>query len=352
MRDELNKQKDLITKAGGVVKVVYNHPRMTEITEGIQSLASVDFSQATATAEDVALGKTFYAGDSALKTGTASMADTSKINALFMYNGEEKTIEDEVYFTIPATQKKIRKYVFFENINNIRITFNDGLTEIDEYAFYATRNAKFYGFNELTTLIKVSNYAFTYSLGEGIDVARLPNSLETINSSAFAYVKPLSLDYRFPDNLKALGQTAFKQSYRAKVNSLDLSNYTLTSLPSYTFQNVGFNCDLILSSTIKSIGNYFNQNGSFNNITIPSTCTSLQNECFGANAVYAADAFRLQTVTFESETPPSFGNKVFAQQNVLNGFKIYVPDSAVEAYKAITNLQYCVDHIYPVSQKE
>lgn len=351
MRKELNRQKDIITSSGGIVTVGNKYPTMLEITDGIKSLTSVDFSKATATIDDVSQGKTFYAGDATLKTGSAVLTDTEQINALFMYNLSEQGTEREAYFIIPSTQKKIRKYVFFQNFNNIRITFNDGLTEIDEYAFYEAKNAKYYDFSNLTTLTKVSNFAFTRSGGEGLDIARLPNSIKTLNSSCFAYVQPESLDYRLPDSLTSLGQSVFKQDFRKEVNSVDLSNVKISSLNAYTFQNVGFNCDLTLPSTVTSIGAYFNQNGSFNNITIPETCTSLQNECFGANSTNPVDTFRLQTVTFESETPPSFGTKVFAQQNATNNFKIYVPDTAVEAYKAIANLQTFANYIYPMSQK-
>jgi len=352
IRTELFKQKDLITQAGGVVNVSKDHPKFTEISEGIQSLASVDFSKATATAEDVAMGKTFFAGDSQLKTGAASLTDVSKVNALFMYNYTEKTIDDELYFTIPSTQKKIRPYLFFQNIHNINITFSDGLTEIDEYAFYETTNAKFSGFSELTTLKKVANFAFTRSGGQGLDVARLPDSIQTLNTSCFAYVPPMSLDYRFPSSLSSIGQSVFKQETRKEANSLDLSNFKVSTTNSYTLQNIGFNCDLVLPSTLVTIGSYFNHNGSFNNITIPSTCRNLQTECFYGSVTNPLDYFRLRTVTFESETPPSFGSRVFATQNVSNNFKIYVPDNAVEAYKAVANLSSYVNHIFPVSQKE
>lgn len=351
MREELYKQKDLIANAGGAVSVSNAHPTMEEISEGIRTLASVDFAQATATKDDVMFGKTFYAGDATLKTGSAVLSDTDQINALFMYNLGEKTIDREAYFTIPATQKKVRKYVFFQNINQLRITFRDGLQEIDEYAFYEAKNAQYYDFSELTTLKKISNYAFTRSGGTGLDVARLPNCIQTLNSSAFAYVQPESLDYRFPDSLTSMGQSVFKQDFRKEVNSLDLSNVKMATLNSYTFQNVGFNCDFELPSIVTTVGSYFNQSGTFNNIRIPATCTNLQTECFGSNTTYPIDSFRLQTVTFESETPPVFGTKVFATQHVRNNFKIYVPDNAVEAYKAVDNLSPYVDHIFPMSQK-
>ncbi len=351
MRTELFKQKDVIEKSGGLVTVKKKHPTPQEITEGIGTLANVDFSLATATEEDVSVGKTFFAGNSLLKTGTA-LVDAKQINSLFMYNPSTLTAEDEAYFTIPSNITTLKKYTFYQNANNIVITFNENLTEIGDYAFYETSRAKFYNFNNLTSLKTIGSFAFTRSWGEGIDVARLPDSIKTLNGSCFANVPPASLDYRFPDNLSALGQSVLKQDYRKEVNSLDLSNYKLSSLPSYTFHNVGFNCDLVLPSTVTTIAMYFNQNGSFNNITIPSTCTNLQSECFGAYATYANSDYRLKTVTFESETPPTCGNKPFATQCLNNNFKIYVPDNVLDEYKAVGGLKYCADYIYPMSQKE
>ena len=56
---------------------------------------------------------------------------------------------------------------------------------------------------------------------------------------------------------------------------------------------------------------------------------------------------------FESETIPStVGGDVFALQNIENGFKIYVPDTVIEEYKAIKNFSKYVNCIYPMSQKD
>ena len=64
------------------------------------------------------------------------------------------------------------------------------------------------------------------------------------------------------------------------------------------------------------------------------------------------DRFNLKTITFESETTPRIDSSIIANQHITNGIKIYVPDVAVEAYKALSGLSKCKDRIYPMSQKE
>jgi hypothetical protein len=91
---------------------------------------------------------------------------------------------------------------------------------------------------------------------------------------------------------------------------------------------------------------------SFNNITIPATCTSFGNAAFYMLKTEAASYRRLKTVTFESVTPPTFGTYPFADQDITNNFKIYVPDESVSAYKAVSRLSSFANYIYPVSQKD
>jgi len=117
------------------------------------------------------------------------------------------------------------------------------------------------------------------------------------------------------------------------------------------FENLIFNCDFRVPSNVTSLASSFAYGCSFNNITIPATCKTIGNGAFYASKTEAASYRRLQTVTFESETPPSFSTYVFADQDKTNGFKIYVPDNAVDTYKAVTRLASFVDYIFPVSQK-
>lgn len=140
-------------------------------------------------------------------------------------------------------------------------------------------------------------------------------------------------------------------SLRKNQESIDLSSFRLNTLTAYSTYGQAFNCDFSIPKNVTSVGLYFNYNGCFHNITIPSG-TSLSNYCFGATSSMAASDLYLKTVTFVGENPSSIGTSCFATQNITNGFKIYVPDNSVEAYKNVTNLKPYIDCIYPVSEKE
>ena len=353
LKQELINQKDVIESMSGYVSCAYEHPSPAEITAGIKTIPSTDLSVATATEEDVAAGKTFFAGNSILKTGIGTF-DTKTFNALFMYNINEISTTDQLYYIFPSTIKTIRRYLFSENDHNIRITLNPEIEYIKEYAFYEARSIVIENFENLVNLKEVDSYAFSNCRSCGINIGNLPSQIELMNSSCFQNTTTDYFDYRFPDNLKALGNGAFRQEWRINSGNLDLSNYTkLTNLPAYTFYYHAFNCDLQLPPTLTAIQGYFNYNGCFKNIVFHSGIQSVLNHAFGANSGQPQSNFYLNTVTFEGETPPTFGGAdVFASQHIKNGLKIYVPDNAVEEYKAVANLHKVVDCIYPISQKD
>ena len=64
LKQEILNQKKEIENKGGVVNVANLNPSPAEITAGIKTIEMPNFSSATATEDDVANGKTFYAGDS------------------------------------------------------------------------------------------------------------------------------------------------------------------------------------------------------------------------------------------------------------------------------------------------
>ena len=343
-------QKELIEKRGGLVVVAGTNPSPSEITEGIKTIAGSDLSIATATEEDVKRGKTFYSGSPELKTGTADM-DTESIHYIFMANPSEQATEDMVYYTCPDYLTVIRASCFESNYNRVTITFNDNLTKIGQYAFFYAKNFAFTNMSEITKLQTISQYAFKGCGCEGVDFGSLPDSITTIDICAFENVLKENQNLKLPSSLKTMSNSAFKQASRTLLNSFDASNCQLTSLSNSACYNLAFNCDFVVPSNIQLINVNFNYNGCFKNLVFHENLT-IYNYAFGGATSRPLSEFFLKSVVFEAETPPTVGAHVFADQNMTNGFKIYVPDNSVEAYKAVSNLVKYADYIYPISQKE
>lgn len=351
LKQELLSQKELIEKGGGTVIVAGTNPSPAEITEGIKTIAGADLSVATATEEDVKSGKTFFAGSSTLRTGTANM-DTESIHHIFMFNQNSQTSQESYYYTCPDHLSVIRASCFELNLNIVTITLNENITKIGQYAFYGTKNFSFTNFADLSKLTYVGQSSFRGSGCGGVDFANLPNSLLTIEDYAFENVLKENQSLKIPTSLTRLGTSAFKQSSRVKLYNFDASsNTSITSFGNSSCYFLAFDCDFMVPSNVKLIGSQFNYNGCFKNIILHSNI-QLSSSAFGASTSRPLSEFYLESVVFEGETPPSVGSSVFAEQNITNGFKIYVPDNSVEAYKAVTNLAKYVDCIYPISQKE
>lgn len=349
LKEELIKQKKVIEKMYGTVNISNTNPSPSEITKGIESIPSVDLSFSNATEEDVKQGKTFYSGSPELRTGTA-VFDPNSTNVIFMATEEQVDTEEEYFFTIPSYLNKVSKYKFYKNSNHISIYFTDEIESIDEYAFYRTPNFKFSNFNTMTKLTTLGNYAFSTSSCEGIDIGQIPHTVKTIGQYCFYQTEIENINFRFPNSLTSIGLYAFMAANRLYQKSLDLSNYKLPAIYGNCFYYHCFDCDFTAPATLKSLNAYCFYNGGFHAVYIPSTLITLEGYCMGGTSSHALESFYLKKVVFESETPPTFGTKVFATQNYTNGMKIYVPDNAVEAYKAVSNLQYCVDAILPMSQ--
>jgi len=360
LKQELLLQKQIIEENGGNVVVANSNPSPSEITNGIKTLTVPDLSTATATEQDVVSGKTFYAGNLTLKTGTmqavvddgVTQEDIDKYVNLFV-RGEDAGV-DKYYYTVPEDVKILRPYLLYEaDTKDIEFTFNENLEEIGNYAFYKNNNTTFTNFSSLTKLTTLGDYAFGYISSAPISLETLPNSLTTLGARVFCRSVPANSRIVIPSSISTCGSYLFSVENKTEMTEVVMpNNIQLTTLPGYMFENLIFDCDFRVPSTVTSLAAGFAYGCSFNNITIPSTCTSFGNGAFYALKSESASYRKLKTVTFESEIPPTFGSNPFAEQDKTNGFKIYVPDNAVDTYKATSRLSSFINYIYPVSQKE
>jgi len=352
MKQELKAQRELIKQKGGTIMVANDYPSPAEVTAGIQTIETPDFTLATATEEDVVEGKTFFSNSSQLKTGTG-LFKSGMMDHLFMVDFNKQTTEDRLYYALPENLTTIRQYCFYSNYNNICIKFNSQLKEIKEYAFYFAKNFSFENFSDATNLKSIAKYAFANASVAGMNFAALPDSVTTIATYAFHNVTNVECsDFRFPSSLTSLANSVYRSDTRREVSSLDMSNYPLAALSDYTFFNNAFNCDIVFPENFQQIKPYCFYNGSCNNVVFPTTLTKLDNYCFYAESSKPLSNFYLETVTFNSAIPPTFGAQVFAKQHLTNGLKIYVPDNAVDQYKAANNFTEYAQYVYPMSQKE
>lgn len=351
LKKEILRQKEIIESKSGVVSVGGLNPSPAEITDGIKSIPAINLSLANATENDVILGKTFYAGTSELKTGRATF-DVDIVHALVDYFPSTCSYDKEFYLEFQPGMETIRRYLFFKNNNKVHVTFNEDVRTIDDYAFSQVKNFVFENFHELTNLRTLGHYAFEHSEQQGIEIGILPQSITSIGANCFYNCVQDNTNFIFPP-ITYMGVNAYMAIRRTPVGTLDISRIALTALPGYVFYSLAFNCDLVIPSIVTNIGTYLNYNGDFKNIIIHSGVTTIGGNAFNASSGYSLDSFHLRTVTFQGETPPnSIGTYLFATQHIENGFKIYVPDQSVEAYKAVANLSRYANCIFPMSQKE
>lgn len=171
----------------------------------------------------------------------------------------------------------------------------------------------------------------------------IPEKVTSIESSAFAGCVSLK-SVNIPDLCEKIGRSAFDG---AGLESIDVKNVTDVAT---AFQN----CKSLKSITLRKVTNIANQGFSgcsaMTSITIPETVTKVNSWAF-------AGCSRLKEVIFESATPctvsnTSFTTSALGESPATYVDAIYVPDNAVEAYKAANGWSdYWASYIFAVSTK-
>ena len=354
LKQELIYQKNAIESKGGTVVVSNTNPSPREISAGIDSIQSVDVSAATAKVGDVMEGKTFFAGDGQMKTGTFSFQEG--LEHIIVFQDNVKSSDNRYSVTMPSYLTSVRSYMMYNNLNNLDIYFHEDILRIENYAFGYCSNMRFYGFNDMRSLQYVGLNSFINCNPLDFDLSGLPATLTQIQQKAFTNIPREGVGLLIPEAATIVGIGAFACDNRVNVPqfSFPMNTYASTTLTSTMLQNIACHCDFTTPSKIVNINAGFNNGGCFDNITIGPKVKAIYDNAFGAiNDTDPISDFYLRTVTFENPTPPTtLGKKIFALQNLEHDFKIYVPDESLEAYKSMINFNTWYNgHIFPVSQK-
>lgn len=117
---------------------------------------------------------------------------------------------------------------------------------------------------------------------------------------------------------------------------------TITTLLLGAFQNTPLR-HIEIQEGVTTISNSTFAYSQLETIILPSTVTS-----FGNNVFYASTELYLEYIVIKATTPPTISSTTFANSN---NCIIYVPDSAVNTYKAANNWSALASRIKGVSER-
>ena len=233
--------------------------------------------------------------------------------------------------------KKINDNVFSGNTNLTAVTLPEGLVEIGASAFKGCQNLASVTLPE--SLTTVGNYAFNdcrllkaikipskvtaipcycFNACSSLESVTIPEGVTTIGSFAFQSCNLNALT--LPESLEAIESSAFSGNQSLKSVNIPAKVKTIGA---WAFYGCGLK-DLVIQEGVQTIGNYAFFNNSLQNLTLPSTITSIGKEAFNCYSGY------LQSITCNAATPPTLGDNAFSS-GIMPSVK--VPLQSIAAYR-------------------
>ena len=192
------------------------------------------------------------------------------------------------------------------------VTIPEGVTTIRKYAF------RFCNLNALTlpeSLTTLGSGAFSGC--KNLESVTLPESLTTLGSETFRSCNLNALT--LPESLETIGRYAFDSNRSLKSVNIPAKVKTIGER---AFSYCGLT-DLVIPEGVQTIGDYAFEDNSLQNLTLPSTITSIGNKAFLYNN-------NLQSITCNAATPPTLGDNAFSS-GIMSDVK--VPLASIAAYR-------------------
>lgn len=296
-----------------------------------------DTSDATATANDIATGKTAYIA-SGLVEGTGTLESDEPLVKFteFSKTGYPiKALINKAYSI--AGDNRVPNYVlkgdtnnssygkhYFYDINHVDINPNANIDTIGNYAFSNLKNLQ--SVSIPNTVTKIDSNAFEKCTS--LKTINLPDTVTSIGSSAFDGCTNLEMS-KLPSELKGLSTYFFRDCKNVTFSEIPEGIVT-TQMPNSCFSG----CSKITISKLPSKTTSFYLSAFYN-------CTSITEFEFHENftGFGSGNNFNsctsLKVLKFKRTTPPQLGN--------VNNFtkcpleRIEVPVGCLEAYQTATN---------------
>ena len=207
--------------------------------------------------------------------------------------------------TIPNFVTSIGNNAFSGCSSFTSITIPNSVTSIGNYAFISC---------ESLTSMMVESGNTVYDTRENCNAI-----IETASKTLIAGCQSTTI----PNSVTSIGGSAFYGC--SSLTSLTIPN-SVTSIGSSAFSDCSSLTSITIPNSVTTVGDYaFYKCSSLTSITIPNSITSI-----GWRAFLACSS--LTQITCLAQTPPTCGDDCF--YGVPRTIPLYVPDEAVEDYKA------------------
>lgn len=297
--------------------------KLTEMNYGQATLTQIDASafrntgfKAITVPENVtSIGNYAFSYCDSLKTVTLPNSVTSMGDYMFQYDYALESAN------IPTSINTVPDYTFRECSKLTSVTMHDGITSIGDYAFsgctaltaielgnqitsinsYAFQNCENLVINSLPTAMQtIGSYAFQYTY-KLADTLTLPESLTTIESSAFygSGIKQLTMSNPNALQYDSWGYTYYSTDVFAYCDSLVSVTMPkeMTVIPESTFEHTSKLQTIILPDSLKEIGSYAFKESGLETINLPAKLQTIGYEAFRESKLMAIDLpLKLQAI--------------------------------------------------------